>query len=188
MASRRELRVEWQDMAEIGCSYIPMATYPVAKLKKMKAGLLQLDKQHRQARMIRPQTDLDPDLLQHVNMFSQFFQVLVEVCPPHNAMQSHGNRPDWWSNPVASWVRQNRFWVLRFLRSRFTRNGLGERNHHFFVFPLQFFLVQANFVSRKMMELTLKKLDAEAVEITVSIALLGESEKPFRRRRRNRSF
>ena len=25
-----------EDMAEIGCSYIPMATYPVAKLKKMK--------------------------------------------------------------------------------------------------------------------------------------------------------
>eukprot|EP00913_Durusdinium_trenchii_P030328 g28410.t1 len=25
-----------KDMAEIGCSYIPMATYPVAKLKKMK--------------------------------------------------------------------------------------------------------------------------------------------------------
>ena len=24
-------------MADIGCSYIPMATYPVAKLKKMKA-------------------------------------------------------------------------------------------------------------------------------------------------------
>ncbi|CAK9110743.1 Ultraviolet-B receptor UVR8 (Protein UV-B RESISTANCE 8) (RCC1 domain-containing protein UVR8) [Durusdinium trenchii] len=60
-----------KDMAEIGCSYIPMATYPVAKLKKMK--------------------------------------VLVEVCPPHNALQ-------------------------------------------------------------KMMEITFKKLDAQAVEITVSVA------------------
>lgn len=63
-----------KDMAEIGCSYIPMATYPVAKLKKMK--------------------------------------VLVEVCPPHSAMQ-------------------------------------------------------------KMMEMTFKKLDAQAVEITVCIAQGG---------------
>jgi len=63
-----------KDMADIGCSYIPMATYPVAKLKKMK--------------------------------------VLVEVCPPLSAMQ-------------------------------------------------------------KMMEITLKKLDAQAVEISVSIAQGG---------------
>eukprot|EP00435_Cladocopium_sp_Y103_P025309 s1433_g6.t1 len=46
-----------KDMADIGCSYIPMATYPVAKLKKMK--------------------------------------VLVEVCPPHSAMQSLS-----WENPL----------------------------------------------------------------------------------------
>lgn len=67
-----------EDMAEIGCSYIPMATYPVAKLKKMK--------------------------------------VLVEVCPPHDAMQ-------------------------------------------------------------KLMEITVKKLDAQAVQITVSIAHLSSKSK-----------
>ena len=65
-------------MAEIGCYYIPMATYPVAKLKKMK--------------------------------------VLVEVCPPHDAM-------------------------------------------------------------KKLMEITVKKLDAQAVQITVSIARLSSKSK-----------